>query len=416
MSEPGWAAAALAVLLLGLVLAGASGWPRGLPPVPRAAQLRALRSLPPDAVASGRAYHRAVRPSTYAAALLAVAVMLVLGLTPAGPWLVNLLAAPWGGHWLAAAALAGPAVVLAGEVATLPLAARRHRISVRYGLSHQPWRGWWGDRLKAYAVTAVTTALALTGLWTLIRRWPHWWWAPAAIGAAALVVLLSFVLPMVVEPLFLRFAPMPAGPLRERLTDLARRAGTPVRQVLVADASRRSRAVNAYVSGLGPTRRVVVFDTLLSAPPQEVAAVVAHELAHARHRDVAAATVQAALAAAAAVTGLYLLGRWQPLLRLAGVETLADPRAVPLVVALAALAGVGLAPAQAALSRRVEARADAFGNALTGDPDGQAAMFARLAATNLADPDPPRWERLLASHPSVVERIAAAHAAGRQPS
>src|SRR5690606_18534529 len=140
---------------------------------------------------------------------------------------------------------------------------------------------------------------------------------PAAVGAAALVVLLSFVLPMVVEPLFLRFAPMAAGPVRDRLVELARRAGTPVRQVLVADASRRSRAMNAYVSGLGPTRRVVAFDTLLSAPPPEVAAVVAHELAHARYRDVAAGTARGALVAATAVTGLYLLGRWPPLLRLA---------------------------------------------------------------------------------------------------
>ena len=415
MSGPGWAAVALAALLAALVLAGVAGWPRGLPTVSRAARLDALRSLPPDAVASGRAYHRAVRPVGYAAALLALAVVLALGVTPAGRRLVDLLAAPWGGHWLAAVALAGPAVVLAGEVVTLPLAVQRHRVSVRYGLSHQSWRAWWGDQLKAYAVTAVMTALALAGLWGLMRLWPDWWWVPAAVGAAALVVLLSFVLPMVVEPLFLRFAPMAAGPVRDRLAELARRAGTPVRQVLVADASRRSRAMNAYVSGLGPTRRVVVFDTLLSAPPPEVAAVVAHELAHARYRDVAAGTARGALVAATAVTGLYLLGGWPPLLRLAGVETLADPRAVPLVVALAAVAGVVLAPVQAAWSRRVEARADAFGLALTGDPDGQAAMFARLAATNLADPDPPRWERLLASHPPVVERIAAARTTDRGP-
>src|SRR5690606_21571727 len=144
-------------------------------------------------------------------------------------------------------------------------------------------------------------------------------------------------------------------------------------------------------------------------------AVVAHELAHARYRDVAAGTARTALVAATAVTGLYLLGQWPPVLRLAGAETLADPRAVPLVVALAAVAGVVLAPVQAAWSRRVEARADAFGLALTGDPDGQAAMFARLAATNLADPDPPRRERLLASHPPVVERIAAARTTDRGP-
>ncbi len=189
-----------------------------------------------------------------------------------------------------------------------------------------------------------------------------------------------------------------------------------MRDVLVADASRRTRAVNAYVSGLGPTRRVVVYDTLLrEATPAEVTSVVAHELGHAKDRDVWTGTLLGALGAAAAVVALYLLGSWTPLLRLAGVDSIAQPRAFPLLIALVTVAGLLATPVQALVSRRIEARADAHALALTGDPATFEAMQRRLAGVNLADPDPPRWEYLWsATHPSTVERMAAARAYARE--
>jgi STE24 endopeptidase len=249
----------------------------------------------------------------------------------------------------------------------------------------------------------------------VVRLAPRWWWAFGAAGAAALVVLLSFILPVLVEPVFNRFTPMEQGPLRTELMALAQRDGVPVRDVLVADASRRTRAVNAYVSGFGPTRRIVVYDNLLrEAPPAEVTAVVAHELGHAKDRDVLAGTLTGALGAGSAVVALYLLGSWGGLLRRAGVESIAEPRAFPLLLALVTVVGLVAAPAQALMSRRVEARADAHALALTRDPAAFEAMQARLATINLADPDPPRWEYLhRASHPSTVERMAAARAWAR---
>jgi STE24 endopeptidase len=208
---------------------------------------------------------------------------------------------------------------------------------------------------------------------------------------------------------------MPDGPLRDALLGLAVRDGVPVKDVLVADASRRTRAVNAYVSGLGPTRRIVVYDTLLErADPAEVASVVAHELGHARDGDVVTGTVLGALGAAGAVIVVYLVGSWSGLLRLAGVESVAEPRSVGLLMALAALAGLVSGPLGNALSRRIEARADAHALALTDDPATFEAMEARLSTVNLADPDPPRFEHLLfASHPATVERMAAARAYAR---
>ncbi|MEW2381985.1 M48 family metallopeptidase [Micromonospora sp. NPDC047707] len=416
MSHRGWAVLTLVGLVLALAVAAAVLIPWQRPPAPRADQLAALRDLPAEQVARGREFRAALRPGGWAALGIGLLVALALGLTPLGSRLVELAGRPFGGHWAAQAVLGGLAVVLVADLVTLPFAAWRHAVLTRYGLATNGWGGWAVDLLKSYAVSAVIGAVALLGFYSVIRLAPRWWWALGAAGAAGLVVLLSFVLPVLVEPVFNRFTPMEPGPLRTQLMDLAARDGVPVRDVLVADASRRTRAVNAYVSGLGPTRRIVVYDTLLrEAGPAEVTAVVAHELGHAKDRDVAVGTLTGALGAAAAVVALYLLGSSGPLLRLAGVDSVAQPRAFPLLVALVTVAGLLSAPAQALMSRRVEARADAHALALTGDPAAFEAMQRRLAGINLADPDPPRLEYLYsASHPSTVERIAAARAYARE--
>ncbi|MCG5461218.1 M48 family metallopeptidase [Micromonospora sp. MED01] len=416
MTPRGWALLTLAGLALALVVLAALLIPWHRPPAPRADQLAALGDLPAEQVAKGREFRAALRPGGYAALAVGLLIALALGLTPFGGRLVELVGRPFGGHWAAQAVLGGLAVVLVADLVTLPFAAWRQSVLTRYGMSTNGWSGWAVDLLKSYAVSAVIGAVALFAFYAVIRLAPRWWWAFGAAGAAVLVGLLSFVLPVLVEPVFNRFTPMEQGPLRTELMSMAARDGVPVRDVLVADASRRTRAVNAYVSGLGPTRRVVVYDTLLrEATPAEVTAVVAHELGHAKDSDVAAGTLTGALGAAAAVVALYLLGSWGPLLRLAGVDSVAQPRAFPLLVALVTVAGLVAAPVQALMSRRVEARADAHALALTNDPESFESMQRRLGSVNLGDPDPPRWEYLYsASHPSTVERMAAARAYARE--
>ncbi|MFF0720978.1 M48 family metallopeptidase [Micromonospora sp. NPDC003816] len=416
MSPRGWAVLTLVVLGLTVVLAALVLIPWQRPPAPRADQLAALRDLPTEQVERAREFRAALRPGGWAALGIGLLVALALGLTPLGSRLVELAGRPFGGHWTAQAILGGLAVVLVADLLTLPFAAWRHSVLTRYGLATNGWGGWAVDLLKSYAVSAVIGAVALLGFYTVIRLAPRWWWAFGAAGAATLVVLLSFVLPVLVEPVFNRISPMEPGPLRTELMELADRDGVPVRDVLVADASRRTNAVNAYVSGIGPTRRVVVYDTLLrEATPAEVKAVVAHELGHARDRDVPIFTLTGALGAAAAVVALYLIGSWPPLLRMAGVDSVAQPRAFPLLLALVTVAGLVFTPMQALMSRRLEARADAHALALTGDPAAFEAMQRRISSVNLGDPDPPRWEYLYsATHPSTVERIAAARAYTRE--
>ena len=410
-----WAAVALAALLVALVVVTAVRVPWQAPPAPRGDQVAALHSLPADAVSRGRAFHAALRPSTYGGMGLGLLVALLLGLTPVGARLVGFAGRPFGGHWLAEAVLGGLLVLFIGELLGLPFAAARQTVLRRYGLSTQGWGGWAVDVLKAYAIGAVLGAIVLVGFYTVTRLTPRWWWAWGAVGAAALVVLLTFVFPVLIEPVFNKFTPMPAGQLRTDLLALAQRDGVPVRDVLVADASRRTRAVNAYVSGLGPTRRIVVYDTLVEqAPPAEVESVVAHELGHAKDSDVLTGTIIGALGAAAMVCGLYLLGSWGALLRRAGVASLAEPRSVALLMAIAALAGLVGGPVQNLVSRRIEARADAHALALTRDPATFGDMQGRLALVNLGDVDPnPVEYALFASHPSTVERMAAARAWAR---
>ncbi|WP_213450716.1 M48 family metallopeptidase [Rhizomonospora bruguierae] len=433
-----WAAVTLAALLVALAVGAAVLIPWHRPPAPRADQLAALAQLPADRVERARAFHAELRWPGYASMAVGLVVALVIGLTPLGAWLVTQAGRPFGGHWVARAVLGGLLVVFAGGLVTLPFAAWRHTILVRYGLSTQSWGGWTADVLKSAAVSAVLGAVVLLAFFAVTRYVPRWWWAWGAAGAFLLVVLLSFVLPVLVEPVFNKFTPMASGAQREQLMALAARDGVPVKDVLVADASRRTRAVNAYVSGLGPTRRIVVYDTLLrEAPPEEVASVVAHELGHAKDGDVLTGTLLGALGAAAGVAALYLLGAWDGLLRLAGVpaaggggaDTVAgggvaggatgpggfgDPRAIGLLLAVGAVAGLVMGPAQSLVSRRIEARADAHALALTRDPATFTAMQRRLSLVNLGDPDPPAWEQaLFGSHPTAVERMAAAAAYAR---
>jgi CAAX prenyl protease-like protein/peptidase M48-like protein len=271
-----WAGCTLGVLVLAIAVLALVAVPWHRPPAPRADQLAALGQLPRDQVDRASEFHSALRPGSYGALAIGLIGALVLGLTPLGAWLVALAGRPFGDHWIARAVLGGLVVVLALEAITLPLAAWRHTITVRYGISVQSWGGWGVDLAKSFAVGAVIGGLALLGFYTVVHFAPRWWWAFGAAGAALLVVLLSFVLPVVVEPVFNKFTPMAAGELRSDLLALAERDGVPVRDVLVADASRRTRAVNAYVSGFGPTRRIVVYDTMLTeATPGEVVSVVA---------------------------------------------------------------------------------------------------------------------------------------------
>ncbi len=369
-----------------------------------------LRDFTPAELAREVAFHEALRPSSYASLVVGLVVSVGLGLTRWGARVVTAVARPLGGGWVWQVLLGTLALGVIGRVATLPLSVRSAQVLREYGLSTQDWPDFAGDVLRGVLVGTATASLVLLLVVGLARALPRTWWAWGALGTATLVVAGSFAYPLLVEPVFNDFQSLPQGELREDLLALAERDGVPVEDVLVADASRRTTGLNAYVSGFGSTRRIVVYDTLVaSAPPAEVALVVAHELGHADEDDVLVGTLLGALGAAAAVCALALLVTWQPLLQRAGASGPGDPRIVPLLLALASVGTLLASPAVNLVSRKIEARADVHALDLTGDPGTFIATQRRLATTNLSDLEPhPLHYAFFASHPGVTDRLALA--------
>jgi STE24 endopeptidase len=309
---------------------------------------------------------------------------------------------------VAAAAAAGAALTVADTVAGLPFALLARRRALRVGLATDPWSSWAADHAKATGIGAVLAGGASAAVVAAMRRSPQWWWLPAAGGTVGFAALGAAVAPVLLDPVFNRFEALEGEP-RDAVLGLAERAGVRVGSVLKVDASRRTSAANAYVTGLGATKRVVLFDTLLDRyPAAERDLVIAHELAHVRHRDVQRQLALLALTAPATAWAVAALTARLAPPGPAGAHTL------PALAVAAGLAGSASALAAARLSRRVEARADSFALSLVPDPDAFIGFERRIALQNLADPDPPGIvQRTLATHPSTVQRIGIAETVRR---
>ena len=298
------------------------------------------------------------------------------------------------------------AVLVVGAVwlVRAPLAVAAHRRRRRYGLSEQGYGGWLRDEVVGLAVTTLLVAAAVAAAMYLARRYGRRWWllgGPALVAAAAVFLAAQ---PLVVAPLFNRFEPVPDRELAREIEALARRMGVDVGTVEVADASRRTTAANAYVAGLGPSRRVVLYDTVLARFSRpELLSISAHELAHVGRRHLWKGLAWFALFA---LPGVFVVARLTE--RRGG---LAEPAAVPLAFLLVLVLSALTLPLQNAVSRRYEAEADWLALEATRDPAAAIELDRRLVLTNLGDPDPPRWLTFwLGTHPPPVERIAMAKA------
>jgi STE24 endopeptidase len=369
------------------------------------------RDFTPAQIDRAESLSHALNGPSYGALAVGLVVAVALGFTPLGARLFQKLTARVP-TWPLRVAVAGLALTVVSTLVTLPFAAWSHVVLRRYGLTVQGWPGWLSDQGIGFGVTAVATMAVLVLAFWLVRALPRGWFAPAAIAAFLLVVLVSYGYPLVYEPLYNNFTPMKPGALRTELLDLARRDGVPVRDVLVADASKRTTSVNAYVSGFGGTRRIVVYDTLLrTTPPAQIRLIVAHELGHAKRGDVLYGTLIGALGASTGVCLLYLVVTAPAVRRRAGVgdAPLADARGVALVIAAVTVGTLLSSPAQNLVSRQIEARADAHALNLTHDPATFAVMQRDLSVRNLSDPTPDPFDYVMyATHPTGPQRIAMA--------
>jgi Zn-dependent protease with chaperone function len=356
---------------------------------------------------AARRYHRIQFRLSALGLGLAAAYLLALVLTGASVALaraVETLASAW---WLqlplALVALGG-----AYRLLTWPLAVLSgFWLPRRFGLLHQPFSRWLWDGVKAAALGGAIGLVMAEVVYALLRATP-WWWLWSALALLAVSALVTLVAPVWLVPIFYRLTPLPDGELRDRLVALAQRLGVPVLDVSVTDQSRKSRTANAAVTGLGRTRRIILFDTLANNfTADEVEAVLAHELGHHVHADIWRGLVLQTVVTLAIfwVADHALRGAAAAL----GLDGPAAIAALPLFGLIVMGASLVTLPLVNGWSRRVEGQADAFALETTRDPRAFIAAMERLAALNLAEREPhPIKEFFLYSHPSIGRRVARA--------
>ena len=357
-----------------------------------------------------RDYRRPLYAGLAAAALLRVAVAAAAAWTRPGRRLVDGIVERVGRHRPARAAAAVIlSVVIATDLLLAPLVFWAGYVHAgNFGLRTQGVGGWLYD----WAVYHLPVWLGLGVLvllgYTLARRRPDDWAPIGAVVAAALGLGLAFGAPLVLEPLSYRFTPLAAGAVRTEVEGVLAAADERVDRILVADASRRSIEQNAYISGLGASERVVLFDTLIEErTPAEVGLVLAHELAHRRHADVLRFAL---LGAAGVVITAYLLRAvLRRRVRQGLQRDVADPGGAAVVLAIVVVLSFLATPVQSLVSRRAEAAADLTALDLTGEPGEFEQMQRGLTLANLTEPLAPAPVRFWwASHPAPMARLGMA--------
>lgn len=295
------------------------------------------------------------------------------------------------------------------EVVALPLVFySTFVLERRYELSTEPFGTWVKDHLKAFAIATSFGLAAAHGVYALIRWLPVWWWLAAAVVGTAVTILLARLAPVVLLPLFYRFAPLERPALTERLVALSARAAVPVLGVYEWALGAKTKRANAALVGSGPTRRILLSDTLLADyTDDEIEVILAHELAHHVHHDIskglAMEFVVLLTAFYAASEALRAVGA-----RL-GLSSLEDVAGLPIVILVIGAVSLGSTPVLYALSRMNERRADRFALSLTKRPDAFISAMRRLGSQNLAEENPSRatvW--MFHTHPPIEERITAA--------
>lgn len=355
-----------------------------------------------DEVQKAKAYQRPLTRLRLAEGLVGLGLILVLISLHAAPRLTDALGVD---GWVLRLL-----VVLAGLVGVytlvdIPFAAWREFVHERtWGFSTQTPGGFVADVVKSSTMSIVLFAALTVPLWALIRSTDLWWvagWLVFLLFSVALV----FLGPVLIMPLFNRFEPLTDASLGEKLRSLARSAGLNISEVQVMDASKRTKKDNAFFTGLGKTRRVVLYDNLLAQPEDSVRTVVAHELGHWRRRH-----LRRSLALGTVLSlGLFLLLRvvstWDPALEWAGVRSIGDPESLLLVVLVLVGGQLVLGFVQSWHSRALEREADIEALRLTNDRSGFQDMMRSLMTRNLAELAPSWVSYLRLDHPPPAERL-----------
>ena len=287
------------------------------------------------------------------------------------------------------------------------------RLERKFQLSNQKLRAWLWDEAKGFLVGLALAGIVVELLYFMIRQFSQHWWLITWALFMGLFILLAQLAPVVLLPIFYKFEPLDNEDLRRRLVQLSERAGTRVRGIYRWKLSEKSKKANAALTGLGNTRRIILADTLLdNYAPEEIEAVLAHELGHHVHRHI--------LKSIAVQAGTTLLGFWAAnwVLHYAVdrhmFEELSDFANMPLLAITASVLSLLLMPALNAYSRYNERQADRYAFESIANVQPFISSMNKLAQQNLAERTPSKWvEALFHSHPAISKRVAAAEAWGR---
>jgi len=371
--------------------------------------MAATSALAPPDSPEVRRYNRIRRWLGIGEFLLGLALLLALLLTGWTGWLRDLAYSGAFQSYALAVFLYVLMLVLIGKVLGLGMAYYGFRLEHRYQLSNQKLRAWVWDEIKEFLVSAILAAMLVELLYSIIRGFPQHWWVIAWIGFLGVVVLIAQLAPVILFPIFYKFEPLQDEELRLRLVRLGERAGTRVRGVYKWHLSEKSKKANAALTGLGNTRRIILADTLLANySPDEIEAVLAHELGHHVHRHIAKSIgIQAVVTFVGFWTANWALhyatDRWHVF------ETLSDFANLPLLVLIFTVLSFLLMPALNALSRFNERQADRYAFESIASVAPFVSSMNKLADQNLAERTPSRWvEWWFHSHPAIARRISAA--------
>ena len=361
----------------------------------------------------------AYRGPVVTAAVLRLAIGIVVPLAfvvgARGRRVVARLAGPVA-HRPARAALVGGVIAIVTSLVTLPVDIWIGYVhNGRYGFRTAGALLWARDWLLNASLVWLTVAVGAAVLVAAMRRHPRGWPWRLTVWGTVIAGVLAMLYPLVVQPLFLSTHPLEAGPVRTEVERVLAASGEPGLQILVGDASRRTTRVNAFVVGIGPSRRVVLYDNLLQLPKDQIGLVVAHELAHREHRDIPRGV---ALTAVGLLPALLVLRR---LLTSPGTAQLVrsrgptDPRLVAVAVAFAAVAQLVGQPVAMVASRRAESAADWRALQVTDHPAALVRTVRIFTVRDLSMPDPPAWTvALWGTHPTIDQRIAMGVAYARE--
>ncbi len=345
---------------------------------------------------------------------IADAIIMVLFLFGGFLGLYDRWIASFTGSYILAGVLFVLVLQLAERIIEIPFSIYHHfTIEARYGFNTMTLRLWITDLIKSTLIGLLLTLLVVAAALWIVTASPGWWWLWLWAFFLAFGIFMMYISPYVIEPLFFKFEPVNAEGLEVRVRDMLERAGLRVSRVYQVDASRRSRHSNAYFTGIGRVKRIVLFDTLIQQMAQaEILSVLAHEVGHWKKHHVLKKIV---LAEASAFLGLFLayhLISWQGLPGLVGLDQASFYARAVILMFLSSLVTFPLTPLFSYLSRRDEREADRFAVELARDPEAMASALVKLSRENLSNLHPhPLYAAFYYSHPPVVERIRSLRAA-----